>query len=323
MSIGASIGISRFPDNGDCADSLLQSADEAMYQAKRAGRGCAVIFDESLAAASRELSLLETQLQQAIVNKEFYLLYQPQVRCRDNQVVGLEALIRWKHPTRGLVPPSYFIPVAENSGLVNEIGTWVINESVRQLAQWQNTAIKNLRMCINIATPQFELDDFCDQIIDALERYYAPAHLLELEVTESVLMNDVAVVVDRLEKLRRAGVRIAIDDFGTGYSSLSYLQDLPLDVLKIDHSFVKRLNDESTKTSLIDTIQTLATSLGLETVAEGVELPEQVDKITSLGCDFIQGFLYSRPVPAYDVPSTVRLIQNQMSAKAPLQRVTH
>jgi diguanylate cyclase (GGDEF)-like protein len=322
LSIGASIGIGRFPDNGDTAAHLLQSADEAMYQAKRVGKGCVCLFDESVAIAARQRNLLETQLREAINQRQFHLFYQPQVRCQDSQVVGMEALIRWIHPARGLVPPGEFIPVAERTGLINPIGSWVIDESIRQLAQWQNTPAANLRVSINIAAPQFQQDDFCDQIIHALKRHGAPANLLELEVTESVLMDDVKIVAARLQRLRDVGVRIAIDDFGTGYSSLSYLQDLPLDVLKIDRTFVNRLDAQSSKASLISTIQTLASSLGLETVAEGVELPEQLDQISRLGCDMIQGYLYSRPVPADELPATIRSINELMEQQPQLRNAS-
>ncbi len=316
LSIGASIGIGRFPHNGVTAEPLLQSADEAMYQAKRDGKGCVCLFDETLAEASRQRTLLESQLRAAIDRQEFHLLYQPQVSSNDKRVVGMESLIRWQHPTRGLVPPNEFIPVAEASGLIIPIGAWVINEAIRQLALWQHTSLANLRVSINVAAPQFQLENFCDQIIEALERHGAPPALLELEVTESVLMDNVDVVVSRLQRLREIGVRVAIDDFGTGYSSLSYLQNLPLDVLKIDRSFINRLGGHCTKASLIDTIQTLAASLGLETVAEGVEQIEQLDHITRLGCDLVQGYFYSRPAAAQDIPAIIQTIHKQLETLA-------
>ena len=320
MNIGASIGISRFPEDGFNADTLLQSADYAMYQAKRTGKGCVCRYNETLAVASRERSLLATQLREAIDQQQFHLLYQPQVRCSNNQVVGMEALIRWNHPTRGLVPPVEFIPLAESSGLINQIGNWVINDSIRQLAHWQLTSVRGLRVSINIAAPQIQQDDFCEQITGALARFGVAPKLLELEVTESVLMDDVDVVVSRLQQLREVGVRIAIDDFGTGYSSLSYLQDLPLDTLKIDRSFVSRVGNQSAKASLIDTIQTLATSLGLETVAEGVEVLEQLDYIKRLGCDMVQGYLYSRPVPASEIHEAIQSINDRKNFKVRLKR---
>ena len=322
LNVGASIGISRFPKNGDNADMLLQSADEAMYQAKKFGKGCVYTFNESLAVESRERIRLEHQLREAIVRKEFILMYQPQVRCSDSKVVGLEALIRWQHPTRGLMAPNDFIPIAESSEIINEIGAWVIDEAVRQLALWQSTPVRNLRVCINIAAPQFQLDNFCDQVLEALDKHSAPPDLLELEVTESVVMHDVKTVVERLNRLRGAGIRIAIDDFGTGYSSLSYLQDLPLDVLKIDRTFVNRLSDKSNQISLVNTILLLAAGLGLETVAEGVELPEQQAEIKRLGCDLIQGYLYSRPVHVSEVPAIIDQIQSRINPDLELVRTS-
>ena len=321
VRVGASIGVSRYPDNGNSAAMLLQSADYAMYQAKRVGKGCVFTFNESLAVESRERLKLEQQLRDAIVRQEFRLVYQPQVRCSDNKVIGLEALIRWEHPTRGQIPPNDFIPIAESTGMINEIGAWVIDEAVRQLAAWQSTNIRDTRVSINIAAPQFQLPGFCDQVLDSLKRHSVSPELLELEVTESVVMHDVKSVVARLDRLRKAGVRIAIDDFGTGYSSLSYLQDLPLDVLKIDRTFINRLCETSGQNSLINTILLLATGLGLETVAEGVELPQQRDKITRLGCDLIQGFLYSRPVGADEIATTIDRIQSQPSTHLELHCV--
>ena len=241
LRVSASIGISRFPDNGNTADLLLQSADEAMYQAKRDGKGCVFTFNESLAVESRNRLKLKQQLRDAIIRKEFRLLYQPQVQCSNNKVVGLEALIRWNHPSRGQIPPCDFIPIAEAAGMINEIGAYVINEAARQLAVWQSSIADHIRVCINIAAPQFQQDDFCDQVLDALKRHSVSPSLLELEVTESIVMQDVSSVVETLNRLRSNGVRIAIDDFGTGYSSLSYLQDLPLDVIKIDQTFINRL----------------------------------------------------------------------------------
>lgn len=320
VNVGGSIGISRYPEHGDTVDSLLRSADVAMYQAKRSGKGCVFNFDESLASESRERLALEQDLASAIENQEFYLLYQPQVRCSDSKVVGLEALIRWDHPQRGVVSPNDFIPIAEANGMIKEIGAWVMDEAIRQLAEWHRGTTNELRVCINVAACQFELDSFCDQVLDSLMFHDAPAHLLELEVTESAVMHDISGVVARLETLRAAGIRIAIDDFGTGYSSLSYLQDLPLDVLKIDRTFINRLTSSVDESSLVNTILLLASGLGLETIAEGVEILEQRDQIASLGCDIIQGFLYSKPVPACEIPAAIAKIESRLSSKIELRR---
>lgn len=310
-SVGASIGVSAYPEDGLTGDDILRCADTAMYQAKHSGKGQVLCFDKTLAEDARDRSKLESELRQAIDREEFKLLYQPQVRCSDNQVIGVEALIRWHHPIRGVVSPLEFIPLAESVGLIDAIGAWVIDEAVRQLAVWQETTLSELRVSINIAASQFQLEDFTDQVLNALDRHKVPPSLLELEVTESVVMNDVASVVQRLYRLREAGVRVAIDDFGTGYSSLSYLQDLPLDVLKIDRSFVTRLANQTGEQSLVKTIQLLASGLGLETVAEGVESLEQKDAVEELGCDLIQGYLHSRPVEAGQIPDAVSDIQSR------------
>lgn len=308
VKIGASIGVSRYPDDGKTMSALLHRADEAMYQAKHGGKSQVFVFDESLAETARNRTLLENDMKVAIAQQQMRLVYQPQVRCSDGQVVGLEALVRWEHPEKGLLGPNKFVPLAEATGMINDIGGWVIGDAIRQLADWQSTSARDIRVCINIAASQFQLDDFCSQILGSLEYHSAPAHLLELEVTESVVMYEIASVVDRLNRLREAGVRIAIDDFGTGYSSLSYLQDLPLDVLKIDRAFVNRLRSESDQSSLVNTIMLLATGLGLETVAEGVEQQEQMHAVAKLGCDLIQGYLYSQPVPPEEVPATIARI---------------
>lgn len=320
VSVGASIGVSSYPENGLTGDDILRCADTAMYQAKHTGKGQILCYDETLANDARDRNKLEVELRHAIENGQFKLLYQPQVRCTDNRVVGVEALIRWEHPTRGVVSPADFIPLAETIGLINSIGAWVIDEAVRQLAVWQETSLVDLRVSINIAPPQFLHADFADQVLNALRMHNVPPSLLELEVTEGVVMNDVAWVVQHLYQLREAGVRVAIDDFGTGYSSLSYLQDLPLDVLKIDRSFVTRMASETGGQSLVKTIQLLATGLGLETVAEGVESVEQKDAVSELGCDLIQGFLYSRPVAADQIPDVVCDIQSQHSTAQKITR---
>lgn len=305
INISASVGLSRFPEDGDSVDTLLRNADVAMYQAKQSGKGRLLSFDESLAAELRNRTQLQTDLLIAIERDEFELFYQPQVCCLSGQVTGVEALLRWIHPKRGPVSPAEFIPIAEHAGLINDIGTWVVNSASQQIGEWQTTALRNLRVSINIAATQFQQENFSELVFDSLAHHNAPTDRLEIEVTESVIMNDVATVVKRLKTLREAGIRIAIDDFGTGYSSLSYLQDLPLDVLKIDRAFVSRLQNERSDQSVANTIVLLATGLGLDTVAEGVETEEQRDAIVAIGCNTIQGYYFSPPVSADDLPSVI------------------
>lgn len=308
LKIGVSIGLSFYPDDGSCADELLRNADEAMYRAKADNKGSIVCFSQSMADDSRKRVCLENELREAIEQQQFLLHYQPQVNTRSGVVESVEALIRWKHPTRGMVSPAEFIPVAEEAGIINLIGFWVLDAAIAQLAQWQNSPMSHLRIGVNIAASQFLLENFSDQILAQLSRHKVAPQMLEIEVTESVVMNDVQSVIARLNVLRAAGVRVAVDDFGTGYSSLSYLQDLPLDVLKIDRSFIVRLQDESAENSLVNTILLLAKGLGLSTVAEGVETASQFEQVRRLGCTLIQGFYFARPCAAAELPMTIDAI---------------
>lgn len=308
--IGTSVGISVHPVDGYCADDLLRAADEAMYQAKAGGKNRVVCFHRDMAIESRKRTRLEAELREAIEGRQFLLHYQPQLDARTGRVEGLEALIRWDHPARGLISPGEFIPVAEESGMISAIGRWVLGEAVAQLSAWKGTLLENRRVSVNVAASQFLLEDFCSDVLTPLEQHDVSPALLELEMTESMVMTDVPSVIRRLETLRAIGVRVAIDDFGTGYSSLSCLQELPLDVLKIDRSFVDRLPDERVEHSLVNTIMLLAKGLGLETVAEGVETAAQLDQITRLGCTLVQGFHVARPCGAADLPGVIERIEN-------------
>lgn len=310
IRVGASIGLSRFPQDGDTVDALLTSADVALHQAKQNGKGQLSTFDENLGDDVRRRAQLQADLRIALEEDQFELHFQPQVACDTGRVSGVEALLRWTHPERGSVSPGEFIPVAEASGIINAIGSWVLDRAIKQLAEWQHGPLQHLSISINIAASQFQQDGFSDSVLEALRVHQAPAERLEIEMTESLVMSDVETVVRRLNKLRAAGMRIAVDDFGTGYSSLSYLQDLPLDVLKIDRAFVTRLQKERIDQSVANTIALLANGLGLETVAEGVETTEQRNAIVSMGCHKIQGFYYSKPVPASDLPAVVSRLNN-------------
>ncbi|ASJ74709.1 putative signaling protein [Granulosicoccus antarcticus IMCC3135] len=319
LNVGTSMGICRFPEDGTNVDDLLRKADVAMYQAKNNGKGQILCFDQTLATKVLKRVQIEYQLRQAIAEEQFELFYQPKVNCQTGIVDGIEALIRWRHPDKGLIAPADFISVAEEAGLINAIGSWVLNEAVWQASQWSDTALGKLRIAVNIAASQFQLENFSSEVLDVLVHHGVPPDRLELEVTESIVMKNLDAVITRLQTLRTAGVRIAIDDFGTGYSSLKYLQDLPLDVLKIDRSFILRLQHEECRQSLVNTILLLASGLGLETVAEGVETLEQKEKLVTLGCSSIQGFYYSVPVLADALPGVVESI-NALVAPEPHQR---
>ncbi len=315
LQVGTSIGVCRFPEDGTTADELLRKADVAMYQAKNSGKGRVLCFDQTIATQVYDRVRVEYELRDAIADEQFRLLYQPKVNCSTGMVDGVEALIRWQHPTRGLLKPADFIAVAEEAGLINVIGAWVLDEAVKQAAQWDKTGLGKLRIAVNIAATQFQLEDFGKRVVDLLAFHGVAPHRLELEVTESIVMQNIEAVVARLQTLRSAGIRIAIDDFGTGYSSLKYLQDLPLDVLKIDSSFTMRLQHEDSQQSLVNTILLLASGLNLETVAEGVETLEQKEELVALGCHSIQGFYYSAPVRPADLPGTIDSINRTVSDK--------
>ncbi len=308
-NIGTSIGLCFFPTHGSTVDVLLCSADEAMYRAKVGGKNKVVCFEEQMADNARKRLRIESELHTALDNNEFELHYQPQVDPITGKVTGAEALIRWRHPKRGMIPPGDFIPVAEESGLITEIGSWVQKEAIMQLAAWKQTSLAGLKVSVNIAASQFLYGDFASRVQSLLEQHNVSSELLEVELTESVVIKDVEQVASQLAKLRELGVTVALDDFGTGYSSLSCLQDLPLDVLKIDRAFVRSLTKENIDNSIAKTIMLMASGLGLKTVTEGVETTEQLSLIMELGSTQIQGFYFSKPRTVDELASTVAEIQ--------------
>ena len=310
LKIGASAGLCFYPQDGVTTDELLDKADEAMYQAKFQGAGSVQIFNETLARSARTRAQLQLDLKKAIHDDQFHLVYQPKVSMENGQVQGVEALIRWDHPERGAISPQEFIPIAEETGLIAQIGTWVLEETCRKIVSWTRKGKRPLRVAVNVSPAQFMLTDFVDQVIAILERHDIDANCLELELTESVVMYDMKSVVANLQRLRDAGVRIAIDDFGTGYSSLSYLHDLPVDVLKIDRAFLAQLDGRNDRKSLVNIIILMATGLGLETVVEGVEEPEELEIVSRLGCDFVQGYYYSKPVKSRELSAVIEKIES-------------
>jgi len=314
LKIGVSIGVSFYPDNGETVDDLLRNADFAMYEAKAEGNSSVKSFNLSMAEQYRDRVALESDLLNAIENQQFELHYQPKVDIVNGVVSGAEALLRWRHPAHGYVSPADFVPLAEEAGYITEIGKWVLNEAVRQNALWVNQNAFNLSMAVNISAPQFVLEDFASGVIAILSEHKMSPELLELEVTESVVMNSLSKVVATLDGLREQGVSIAIDDFGTGYSSLAYLETLPLDCMKIDKVFVDKLVTGSEKNSLVNTILTMARTFGLRTVAEGIETEDQLQKLKSLGCECVQGFYFSKPVPASDIPAAIAEIESRFNA---------
>jgi EAL domain-containing protein (putative c-di-GMP-specific phosphodiesterase class I) len=286
------------PAGQDDAEQLIRNADLAMYRAKAAGGGVVDYHPQMLTGLLERLEL-EADLRGAVDRDELELHYQPTVRLADNQVVGFEALLRWRHPTRGLVAPLDFIPLAEATGLIVGIGEWVLRAACRQAVSWAALPGRlPVTMAVNLSVRQFDHDDLPTVLAEVLAETRMPADRLCLEMTESVLMDDTEENLSQLVRLKALGVTLAIDDFGTGYSSLAYLRRFPVDTLKIDRSFVRRLGDQTDDAALADTIVQLGRSLGMSTVAEGIEEFGQLAALREMGCEFAQGYYFSRPLPA-------------------------
>jgi diguanylate cyclase (GGDEF)-like protein len=293
----ASIGIALSSSGYDRPDDILRDADIAMYRAKENGKARYELFDHGMHARAVLRLQLESDLRQAIENKEFCVYYQPIVSLQTGRLAGLEALVRWNHPRRGLVSPADFIPVAEETGLIVPIGQWVLNEACAQVRQWQldSPSHRSLSLSVNLSARQVAQPDLLDRIKEALTNSKLNPHCLKLEITESVVMDNAEAAALMFKQLRSLGVQLSIDDFGTGYSSLSYLHRFPLNYLKIDRSFVMRLTTDNDN-AIVRTISTLARNLGMEVIAEGIETEEQYQQLKMLGCEYGQGFLFSRPV---------------------------
>jgi diguanylate cyclase (GGDEF)-like protein len=312
----ASIGISIYPQHAMEAEELVSHADEAMYKAKRLGRDRLCLFSQNTSVYTPERLKLESDLRRAVDRNQLELHYQPQVAIKSGDIVGLEALVRWRHPEEGLVPPDRFIGIAEETGLIGAIGGWVLGEACRQMRAWKDSGLPDLRMAINLSASQFEQEHLPSTVFSALEQYRLAPQWLELELTESTIMSDVAQSVHLLEAIRAMGVQIAIDDFGTGYSSLSYLKRLPISRLKIDRGFISDLGASNESDSIAHAIVSLGRSLGIQVIAEGVETLEQLECLRALGCDEYQGFFCSRALPANEVVTLIRDWQFQRRRKA-------
>lgn len=293
-----SIGISIFPDDGADAETLMKHADTAMYHAKERGRNNAQFFAAAMNAVADERMVLERELRHALQEGQFELYYQPKVVTGDGRLNGVEALIRWQHPQHGIVPPDKFIPIAEETGLIEAIGAWVLDEACRQLAAWKSAGIGNFQMAVNLSAHQLRSAGLIDQVAGCMKRFGIAEGELELEITESVAMTDPARAIGQLQKLRTLGVHLAIDDFGTGYSSLAYLKLLPIQTLKLDRAFVRDIETDANDAAISAATIALAHSLGLSVVAEGVETEAQRLFLSNHACDLLQGYLFGRPEPA-------------------------
>jgi diguanylate cyclase len=295
-----SVGLSIFPTDGKDFDELLKGSLSAMQFAKQAGGDQYRFFASDMNTKAKNRLDLEKRIRGALANNEFVLFYQPKVNPKTNQVRGGEALIRWMDPTRGMIGPGEFIPVAEETGLIVDIGTWVMKEACRQTKAWQDMGYEPIKMSVNVSAHQFRAKDLIDKVIANLGACGLDAKWLELEITESMLMNDIDAAIARMQKVRDLGCGLSIDDFGTGYSSLSYLGRFPITTLKIDRAFVRDVQENSNTAEIARAIIGLSRGLNLEVVAEGAELLEHVDFLRDNGCDSIQGYYYSKPLTALD-----------------------
>jgi diguanylate cyclase (GGDEF)-like protein/PAS domain S-box-containing protein len=300
LFVTASIGISVFPRDGKDVPTLFKHADAAMYRAKEGGKNRFEFFTAEMNAAAMHRLQLESMLRQALKREEFVLHYQPQADIKTGRVVGIEALVRWRHPELGMVPPAEFIPLAEETGLIVPLGSWVLETACRQVHSWNLTGMPQLRLAVNVSMAQFAQSDF-DAIVERiLQDTGLPPHMLDLELTESLFMQEAETMVQRVNHLRRLGVRLAVDDFGTGYSSLSYLQRFPVTAVKIDRSFVRNSTSDPASAALVRSIIGMAHELRLRVIAEGVETEAQLQFLASHHCDEVQGYLLSQALPAQE-----------------------
>ena len=297
LHVGASIGISFYPQDGDTPEILLKNADNALYQAKDAGRNTYKTYTTGMHLQASARMLLENGLRKAVDKNELVLYYQPILSMSTEKIMSAEALLRWDHPIKGIILPSEFIPLAEETGLISRVGEWVIRSVFQQVRQWKDEDIKHPVISLNISPRQFDADHFADFVISCAQEYNISSNCIQLEITESLAMGNIADSIPKLRALKSAGFRIAIDDFGSGYSSLSYLKELPLDVLKIDRSFTKENTPKSRDETIVQAIIALGHSLSLEVCAEGIETSGQYDFFKNHNCDTVQGFFVAKPKP--------------------------
>jgi EAL domain-containing protein (putative c-di-GMP-specific phosphodiesterase class I) len=315
--VGASVGIAMYPEYADGGSDLLKKADTAMYRAKELGRGRFAFFEERMNADLKRRATLDRELRSALENGEFVLRFQPQIDLSNGQLCCAEALIRWQHPVHGLLGPIDFIPIAEDCGLIDTIGAWVLKEACAQMVRWRTEGVPIPRVSVNVSNRQLRRADFVRAVDYILVSTGLPPDCLEIEVTESLFLEGGKAAVDTLRSLENAGVVVAIDDFGTGYSSFSYLRTLPASVLKLDKSFIADVVTDKDAGTIAAAIVNMAHTLRKQVVAEGVETEEQLAFLRQLGCEKVQGFLFSRPLPALRIAEFARKRQAEVGAPLP------
>jgi diguanylate cyclase (GGDEF)-like protein len=306
LAVTTGIGIAIYPDDGTTMVELMKSADAALYHAKRIGRNNYQFHTADMNARALAMLVMEDDLRRALEEKQFLLHYQPQVDLKTGQIIGAEALVRWRHPERGLVSPAEFIPVAEARGLIVQIGEWVLREACRQNKEWQEAGLPSIPVAVNVSALQFQQNNLSQEVMGILQDCGLAPEYLELELTESALMRDADKTIATMHALKGVGIRLSLDDFGTGYSSLSQLKRLPLDKLKIDQSFVRGLSHDPDDLAISNAIIAMGKALKLQVIAEGVETKAQLEVLQSLKCDEIQGYLVAKPMPSSDFARFVR-----------------
>jgi diguanylate cyclase (GGDEF)-like protein/PAS domain S-box-containing protein len=319
LRVTASVGVTTYPEDGRSAEFLIRNADLAMYQAKEKGRNNYQFFEKGMNVRAVERQAIEGDLRCALERDEFVMHYQPKIDLKTGEITGVEALLRWQHPVRGLVGPMQFISVAEDCGLMLPIGKWVLRESCRQAKAWQDSGLPLIEMAVNVSSVEFRNDEFLEGISTVLLETGLEPRYLELELTESVLMQHAEFSVPVLQKLKAMGLRLAIDDFGTGYSSLSYLRQFPIDTLKVDQSFIHEIHADTDEATIISAVINMGCRMKHRVIAEGVETAEQLAFLRSHGCDEGQGYYFARPMPAEE---TAKLLEMGMALTVPVNSQT-
>jgi diguanylate cyclase (GGDEF)-like protein len=308
LRVGAGIGIAVYPQDGEDAETLLRSADIAMVRAKENAQDpdhSVAFYSLEMNAGMQQRMQTESGLRHALRNNELLVHYQPKFEIASHRLVGAEALVRWQHPVRGMVPPSEFIPLAESTGLIVQVGEWVLEQACAQAAIWQRAGLPPFRLAVNVSAREFT-PSLPGRVAETLRRYRLDPHWLELEITESTLMHDIEHVIAIMDRISALGVALSLDDFGTGYSSLSYLKRFPIDTLKIDRSFTTGIPLDPSDCAIASTIIGMGRKLGHRVIAEGVETLEQLEFLRQAGCDEVQGYLYGKPLPAYEFEKALR-----------------